>query len=105
MIQRLASIPPRWRRWIKGVSPILMVVALGVDGAIAYRWSQSLAIVPPWSVLGVLGTGALVAHGFEGIIAGSMARSRGQHPLRYGIYTFWMGTVALVELLALEPTD
>ncbi|MDZ8189353.1 MAG: hypothetical protein RMX96_31520 [Nostoc sp. ChiSLP02] len=45
---------------------------------------------------------ALIAHLFEGIIAAIFARSKSKLPFQYGIYTFFVGTVGLVELFRQE---
>ena len=41
---------------------------------------------------------ALISHGMEGGIATIIAPSKGQPAFRYGMYTFFVGTVGLVEL-------
>ncbi|MDF5710134.1 MAG: hypothetical protein PUP90_21310 [Nostoc sp. S4] len=45
---------------------------------------------------------ALIAHLLEGIIAGIYASSKSQLPFQYGIYTFFVGTIGLVELFKQE---
>ncbi|HAC64791.1 MAG TPA: hypothetical protein DCF68_14975 [Cyanothece sp. UBA12306] len=41
---------------------------------------------------------AVTAHVIEGIIAGYYAVLNDKNPLKYGIYTFFVGTVGLLEL-------
>lgn len=41
---------------------------------------------------------AVISHVIEGIIAAYFAASRNKMPARYGIYTFFVGTVGLLEL-------
>ncbi|WP_347339517.1 hypothetical protein [Planktothrix sp. FACHB-1355] len=41
---------------------------------------------------------AVVAHFVEGVIAAFYAASKNKTPLEYGIYTFFVGTVGLLEL-------
>jgi hypothetical protein len=41
---------------------------------------------------------ALISHGIEGIIAAFYAPSKKENPIKYGVYTFFVGTVGLVEL-------
>lgn len=48
---------------------------------------------------------ALAAHFTEGLIAACYAPSKQKHPIQYGIYTFWVGTVGLVELLRSENRE
>ena len=46
---------------------------------------------------------AVTAHLIEGIIAGYYASSREKNPIKYGIYTFFVGTVGLLELKSQRP--
>ena len=71
-----------------------------MDVTIAYRWNHSLDIPKLFKALGALGSVALTVHFFEGIIASTMAKKKGLNPLRYGIYTFLVGTVAFIDLLS-----
>ena len=48
---------------------------------------------------------ALISHGLEGVIAAIYGPSKGQPPLRYGIYTFFVGTVGLVELFKAQEIE
>ncbi|HEY9634751.1 MAG TPA: hypothetical protein V6D14_15215 [Coleofasciculaceae cyanobacterium] len=41
---------------------------------------------------------AIFIHLVEGVIAASYAPSRKNMPIKYGIYTFFVGTVDLLEL-------
>jgi len=41
---------------------------------------------------------ALTAHLVEAVIAGYYASAKNEIPLKYGIYTFFVGTVGLLEL-------
>ncbi|ACB52342.1 conserved hypothetical protein [Crocosphaera subtropica ATCC 51142] len=41
---------------------------------------------------------ALISHSIEGIIAAYYAKLQDKNPLQYGIYTFFVGTVGLLEL-------
>ncbi len=45
-----------------------------------------------------IGRFALISHAIEGVITAYFAPSRNQKPLRYGIYTFFVGTVGLLKL-------
>ncbi len=45
-----------------------------------------------------IGRIALISHGIEGIIAAYYARLQQKNPLKYSIYTFFVGTVGLLEL-------
>ncbi len=50
----------------------------------------------------ILGTLAIVIHAIEGIIAGFLAKDKQKNPLYYGIYAFFVGTIALYELFESE---
>ncbi|MEM7554375.1 MAG: hypothetical protein AAF378_09790 [Cyanobacteria bacterium P01_A01_bin.84] len=45
---------------------------------------------------------ALISHFVEAIIAAYLASFKNQQPLKYGVYTFFVGTVGLLELLSWE---
>jgi len=51
-----------------------------------------------------IGRFALVAHFLEGMVAFIYAPSRNQSAIASGIYTFFVGTVGLVELFELQGT-
>ena len=94
------------QRWvvsvIKIVSTILITGALGLE-----VWHLFLAANNsdfPQSLIPVLWFGrfAVIAHFIEGMIAASIAPSRQKPILRYATYTFFVGTVGLLELLDRE---
>jgi hypothetical protein len=45
---------------------------------------------------------ALISHFLEAIIASIYASSKNRNPLKYGIYTFFVGTIGLLELFRQE---
>lgn len=45
---------------------------------------------------------ALISHAIEGAIAAVYAPLKQKKPLPYGLYTFFVGTIALIELFAPE---
>lgn len=45
---------------------------------------------------------AVIIHFFEGVIAAIYAPSKNKPPLQYGVYTFFVGTVGLIELFKQE---
>ncbi len=95
-------VNPIWIRLIKILSPMLMMGAFSIDVALIYSWLHH-AIIPKLMVtLAVIGTVVLVTHLFEGVVAGVMAKKRGLNPFRYGIYTFLVGTVGFVDLMAMD---
>jgi type III secretory pathway component EscS len=46
---------------------------------------------------------ALSAHFIEGIIAAFYAPGKNYQPIKYGIYTFFVGTIGLLELFSADP--
>ena len=96
------EINPVWVKLIKILSPIVMIGAIAIDLTLAYRWNQNLEIPKLLKALGALGTVTLSVHTFEGLIASAMAQKKGLNPLRFGIYTFLVGTVAFIDLLSDE---
>jgi hypothetical protein len=85
--------------------PVIKVISIVVTtGAIALQlWdiqtfitnSQLPTILNPVLLVARF---ALTAHFIEGIIAGFYAPAKKQIPLKYGTYTFFVGTVGLLEL-------
>jgi hypothetical protein len=83
-------------RGIKVFSTVLIAGAIGREVLDLVAHQAVLSLPPPIAVLGRL---AIAAHGVEGAIAAWFAPSRGKSPLRFAIYTFFVGTLGLVELL------
>lgn len=96
---QLPPIHPQLVRSIKILSTVL------ISGAIALEiWNLYVRLthhfLPDFlPVLLWLGRIALISHFIEGIIAGIYAPAREKNILRSGIYTFFTGTVGLLELL------
>lgn len=83
---------------IKCLSIVLMTGAIGLE-----LWQLQSVItqsqqpaVPP--VVFWIARFALIAHGLEGLIAAVYAPRQQKSPFFYAIYTFFVGTVGLVEL-------
>jgi hypothetical protein len=97
-------MPKRLLTTIKIISTILITGALGLDlwNLYALR-SQLTPLDLPFPLLWI-GRFALVAHFLEGIVAFMYAPSRNQPAIASGIYTFFVGTVGLVELFELQET-
>jgi hypothetical protein len=85
-------------RLIKLISTLVITSALGLEfwnlltgfiEKVSLNWLNWVVIIER---LGIM------IHGAEALIASYYARSKNQHPLQYGIYTFFVGTVGLLEL-------
>lgn len=84
--------------FIKVISVVLISSAIGLELAniIALLANAKLpSILEPifW-----IGRFAMAIHLVEGAIAAFYAPSRKKMPIKYGIYTFFVGTVGLLEL-------
>ncbi|HBB31291.1 MAG TPA: hypothetical protein DDZ80_08215 [Cyanobacteria bacterium UBA8803] len=87
---------------IKIVSTTLIVGAMGLEIGNIYA---SLINHPlPQSLTPVLWIGrlAVTSHLVEGCVAAYKAPSRKEIPIKYGTYTFFVGTVGLLELFDRE---
>lgn len=87
---------------IKYLSVILVTSAIGLElwhFSVGLTQSQIPARLQPifW-----IERFALVVHGIEAAIAVVYAPRKQQSPISYGIYTFFVGTVGLVELVMNE---
>lgn len=89
---------------IKCFSIVLMTGAIGLE-----LWhlqsvvTQSQPPVVPLVVFWIARF-ALIIHGAEGIIAAGYATRRQRSPIFHAIYTFFVGTVGLVELFSSDTT-
>ncbi len=99
----LKSLPSdsNLNRVIKVLSTGLITAALGLElGNLTAHFFD----IDPFAGLAIafwIGRIALVIHAIEGAIAAAYAPSRQRSALRSSIYTFFGGTVGLVELLQL----
>lgn len=84
---------------IKDLSILLMMGAIGLElWQILSVLTQSPQPTLPLAVFWVARF-ALVAHGIEAIVAAVYAARHQRSPWFHAIYTFFVGTVGLVELL------
>jgi len=89
---------------IKIISTMLIVGVLGLELRNLYALrSQMTPFELPFPLVWI-GRFALVAHFLEGMVAFIYAPSRNQSAIASGIYTFFVGTVGLVELFELQGT-
>ena len=93
-------------RAIKVLSTGLITAALGLELGNLTAHFFGLAPFVGLAIVFWVGRIALVIHAVEGAIAAAYAPSRERSALKYGIYTFFVGTVGLVELWRLpQPTS
>ncbi|MBK1989109.1 hypothetical protein A0J48_016450 [Sphaerospermopsis aphanizomenoides BCCUSP55] len=94
----LKDIKPKLFSIIKFISIPLITSAIGLE-----IWNiqtlttnnQLPTILTPALILAHI---ALSAHFIEGIIASFYASAQNHNPIKYAIYTFFVGTVGLLEL-------
>ncbi|CAN1212736.1 Alr4224 protein [Tumidithrix helvetica PCC 7403] len=91
-------LPSQLTNLIKKTSILLISGAIGLElwniyTSFAHRELPSFLIPMFW-----IGRFAIAAHGLEALIAAFWATSKQKRPLQYAIYTFFVGTVGLMEL-------
>lgn len=87
---------------IKIVSIVLITGAIGLEAWHIYAALSDLAIPGGLIVALWIGRFVLIAHAIEGIAAAIYAPAKARMPIQYGVYTFFVGTVGLVELFSKE---
>lgn len=83
---------------IKIASTILITSALGLEIWQVYLLLNNASLPNQLYPVLWLGTIALIAHAIEGFIAAFQANTCNKNSLTYGIYTFFVGFVGLLEL-------
>ena len=89
---------PQISNLIKTVSIIAITGALILEGGNLYLQLQDKSLPNSLNPVLWVATIALIVHGIQGAIAAFQASSQGKNPFTYGIYTFFVGTIALKEL-------
>ncbi|MBW4642155.1 MAG: hypothetical protein KME23_03920 [Goleter apudmare HA4340-LM2] len=83
---------------IKVISTILITSAIFWELGNVYATFTHQTIPTSFNVIFWVGRFALTAHFIEGIIAAFYAPTKSKTPIQYGIYTFFVGTIGLLEL-------
>jgi hypothetical protein len=86
--------------WIKVISTVLMTGAIALESWNLYAGLTHLSVPSSLTPVFWVERFAVSAHLIEGAIAACFAASRNKLPLQYGTYTFFVGTVGLLELFA-----
>ncbi|MEH2063653.1 MAG: hypothetical protein V7K50_15555 [Nostoc sp.] len=83
---------------IKVISIVAIATAIGLEiwNIQALTTNNHLPII--LNPILIIAHFALSAHFIEGIIAAFYAPAKNQKPIQYGIYTFFVGTIGLLEL-------
>ncbi|MDA0266849.1 MAG: hypothetical protein O3A14_07770 [Cyanobacteria bacterium] len=90
---------------IKVLATVLTASALGLELWNQYEWWAHGASLQGWGWVFAFERFVLIAHGIESLVALVYAASRHPSPLRYSVYTFFVGTIGLIELFRLEKTN
>ena len=83
---------------IKGISIVLMSSAIGLELWNIYALISNSKLPSGLNLVFWIERFAVTVHFVEGVIAAAYAPSRKKIPLTYGTYTFFVGTVGLLEL-------
>ncbi len=94
----LKSLNPNLVQGIKIVSTILIFNAMGLELWNLYAVFSHQVIPSFIQILVVIAHLALLSHFIEGLIAGFHVFPKGGNYIKDGIYTFFTGTVGLLEL-------
>lgn len=83
---------------IKVISILLIASAIGLESANAYALLTNSNRPSGLELVFGIERFAIVVHFVEGVIAAYKAPSRKKKSIEYGTYTFFVGTVGLLEL-------
>ena len=90
---------------IKVISIVLIASAIGLELWNIYALLTSSKIPSPLNPIFWIERFAIAIHLIEGVIAAFYAPSRKKMPIKYGTYTFFVGTVGLLELFDLHKSE
>jgi hypothetical protein len=85
---------------IKVISTIFISGAIGWELGNIYAAMNDITIPSSLNFIFWIERFAMTAHLIEAVIAAVYASGKGKAPFKYAIYTFFVGTVALIELFA-----
>ncbi len=83
---------------IKVISLVFITSAIGLELWNTYAWLTHSKVPSSLNPIFWIERFAITSHLIEGVIAASYAPSRNERPVKYGTYTFFVGTVGLLEL-------
>ncbi len=84
--------------FIKIVSTLLICAAIGLEIFNIYMLWRSQILPSQLKIIIWVGRFAIFSHLIEGILAGYYSNLQEKNPIKYGIYTFFTGTISLLEL-------
>ena len=92
------QIPPKFLMPIKVTSTILMASAIGLESWHIYTILHHSTIPHSLNLVFLVERFAVTAHLIEAVVAALYAPSRQEIPIKWATYTFFVGTVGLLEL-------
>lgn len=101
----LNSINPNLINLVKVVSTILIMSAVGLELGNIYAINSGIQLPENLNIVFLIGRIALGSHLIEAIIAGFYAPAKNQQPFKYAVYTFFTGTIGLMELFSRENSQ
>lgn len=93
---KFVKLDLRWSNAIKVLSTVLITGAIALE--VWNLYTHGLAQFDRFKFLIGFERFALLAHLGEGAIAAIYASRKGEKPIRFAIYTFFVGTIGLLEL-------
>ncbi|MBD2202506.1 hypothetical protein H6G33_12760 [Calothrix sp. FACHB-1219] len=87
---------------IKVISLVLISSVIGLELENIYLIANNMSLPSALNPIFWIGRFAVTAHLIEAIIAGFYANSKQKMAIQYTIYTFFVGTVGLLELFEKE---
>ncbi|MBN3945718.1 MAG: hypothetical protein HWQ38_04210 [Nostoc sp. NMS7] len=88
--------------FVKVLSTILITSAIGLESWNIYAVITNSNLPSSLNLIFWIERLAMTSHFIESIIAAFYATSRKKMPIKYAIYTFFVGTIGLLELFSQE---
>lgn len=84
--------------FVKIISTVLITSAIGLESWNIYAVINNINVPSSLNPIFWIERFAMMSHFIEGIIAAFYAPSRQKMPVKYATYTFFVGTIGLLEL-------
>ncbi|MBG1245213.1 hypothetical protein [Nostoc sp. NZL] len=98
----LKSIKKDIFTFVKIISTVLITSAIGLESWNIYAVINNTYLPSSLNPIFWIERFAMASHFIEGIIAAFYAPSRQRMPIKYATYTFFVGTIGLLELFERE---
>lgn len=84
--------------FVKIISTVLITSAIGLESWNIYALINNINVPASLNLVFWIERFAMMSHFIESIIAAFYAPSRQKMPIKYATYTFFVGTIGLLEL-------